>query len=609
MGAAHTDPPAGPRASSEEHDEVEGPASNDVTRLKELESRFEEMARINERMAARLEELESRPESRPVPARQPKRSTPPRQQSKPAKHKAAQKPAKPSELPEGFGGWAALAGRMFLILGGAYLLRALAEAGTLALSTGVLLAAFYALLWLGIAYRGTKSGGFVDRTLYGLAFVLVAFPLVVENTNRFHLLSPSDGAIALGVAAALGLGVTWKHSLRVLGWILLIGSMSAISVAALHTQAWAAWMLLFVLVGVGIDWVAEHRKWAPVRFFAAGATDVALLLYLPIVLVDRDHYTPTATLVQLSLFIAYMASYTLRSLSTKRPLGTFERVQLSAVLLIGYVGAVLGALHFPSVSIPLAWVSVAAGLAGFVLAYVLYVLPAKSPVDAWFNTSYALVGVLVGTWVLVPVPAYAWIGIAVLLTLVGAGDRHACLSLHGTVFSVCAAAGSGLLTLVGYAFAGKTTTPWPVLSVAALGALAALGLSYLAPLASEATRRIAAGRIAKTLSLAVLLAGLDGVLVALIVPTGSGGMAPEWLAALRTGLIAGSALLLAALSRTSHFREARALVYPLLVIGGIKIVLEDFQHGRAVTLTVACLLYGAALIFAPRLRRRAAVAG
>ena len=102
--------------------------------------------------------------------------------------------------------------------------------------------------------------------------------------------------------------------------------------------------------------------------------------------------------------------------------------------------------------------------------------------------------------------------------------------------------------------------------------------------------------------------GLDGVVVALVVPTGEAGMTADWLAALRTGLIAGSALLLAALSRTRRFREARALVYPLLVIVGIKIVLEDFQHGRALTLFIACALYGAALIVAPRLRRKTAFA-
>ena len=192
--------------------------------------------------------------------------------------------------------------------------------------------------------------------------------------------------------------------------------------------------------------------------------------------------------------------------------------------------------------------------------------------------------------------------------MAGARDRHVCLALHGTVFAVCAAAGSGLLRIVGYAFAGHSSTPWPDLTVPALAALAALALAYVAPLDGEGVRRRVPRRITKTLSLAVLLAALDGVLVTLIVPTGHGGMAPEWLAALRTGFISISALLLAAMSRVDRFDEARALVYPLLVLGGLKILAEDFQHGRAVTLFVACALYGAALIAAPRLKGRAVVA-
>ncbi len=597
MGAAQTDPPGGASPSSEDRVEVDGPASGDASRLKELESRFEEMTRLNERLAQRLEELESRP-SAPRPTET--KSAPKRRAPAKAKPKATAK----SELPEGFGGWAAIAGRLFLILGGAYLLRALAESGTLAFSTGVMLAAVYALFWLGIAHRGTSAGKSLDRTVYGLAFVLVAFPLIIENTNRFHLLSPSGGALALGVATALGLGVTWKHSLRLLAWILLLAAMSAVTLAAIHTQAWPSWMLLVVGIGIGIDWVAQHRKWMPVRVFAAGATDLALLLYLPIVLVDRDHYAPTVTLVQLSLFLVYMGSYLARTFARKHPIGTFERIQLSAVLLIGYVGAVLGAGSVPSVAVPLGWASIAGGVVGFSLCYVRCVRKGTNPVDTWFNTSYALIAVLVGSWVLMPVPAYAWLGIAILLTLVGASDRHACLALHGTLFAVFAAAGSGLMSVVGYAFTARATSVWPLLSVPALAALATLVLAYLAPLESEATRQKPAGRAAKTLSLAVLLMGLDGVVVALIVPTGEAGMTADWLAALRTGLIAGSALLLAALSRTRRFREARALVYPLLVIGGIKIVLEDFQHGRALTLFIACALYGAALIVAPRLRRK-----
>ena len=65
-----------------------------------------------------------------------------------------------------------------------------------------------------------------------------------------------------------------------------------------------------------------------------------------------------------------------------------------------------------------------------------------------------------------------------------------------------------------------------------------------------------------------------------------------------------SAILLAWLGRRSRFEEATWLVYPLLVAGGLKLLLEDLRAGRAATLVVSLAFYGGALILAPRLARR-----
>jgi hypothetical protein len=42
----------------------------------------------------------------------------------------------------------------------------------------------------------------------------------------------------------------------------------------------------------------------------------------------------------------------------------------------------------------------------------------------------------------------------------------------------------------------------------------------------------------------------------------------------------------------------------LLAIGGLKLVTEDLREGRPATLFVSLVLYGGALIAAPRLMRR-----
>jgi hypothetical protein len=75
--------------------------------------------------------------------------------------------------------------------------------------------------------------------------------------------------------------------------------------------------------------------------------------------------------------------------------------------------------------------------------------------------------------------------------------------------------------------------------------------------------------------------------------------------ALRTITISAAAILLARLRRKRFAAPVGFLVYPLLVVGGLRIVLFDLMHGRPATLFLTFAVYGAALIFAPRLLRAA----
>ena len=56
--------------------------------------------------------------------------------------------------------------------------------------------------------------------------------------------------------------------------------------------------------------------------------------------------------------------------------------------------------------------------------------------------------------------------------------------------------------------------------------------------------------------------------------------------------------------RGQWLREASWLVYPVLVLGGLKLLVEDFPAGRPLTLLIALALYGGALVLAPRLARK-----
>ncbi len=108
--------------------------------------------------------------------------------------------------------------------------------------------------------------------------------------------------------------------------------------------------------------------------------------------------------------------------------------------------------------------------------------------------------------------------------------------------------------------------------------------------------------------IAVVAFGIGSVVVTLcgrLVPTTADATAdPGILAAMRTGVLAASAVALAWLSRRPRWPEAFWLLYPALALGGVKLLLDDVRRGRPATLFFSFVLYGATLIFAPRLARR-----
>jgi hypothetical protein len=106
----------------------------------------------------------------------------------------------------------------------------------------------------------------------------------------------------------------------------------------------------------------------------------------------------------------------------------------------------------------------------------------------------------------------------------------------------------------------------------------------------------------------ILVLSAGGTLIGYLAPAlgrgPDGSIDAGILATIRTGVLAIAALLVAWIGRHARFREWSWLVYPLLVGIALKMVAQDFPQSRPATLFVALALYGAALIVAPRLRRR-----
>ena len=74
-------------------------------------------------------------------------------------------------------------------------------------------------------------------------------------------------------------------------------------------------------------------------------------------------------------------------------------------------------------------------------------------------------------------------------------------------------------------------------------------------------------------------------------------------ATLRTGAVTAAAVLLALAGSRPYFSDLAQLVYPLMLLGAYRLVADDMRQDRKAVLFLSLLLYGAALMAIPRLRR------
>jgi predicted tellurium resistance membrane protein TerC len=101
---------------------------------------------------------------------------------------------------------------------------------------------------------------------------------------------------------------------------------------------------------------------------------------------------------------------------------------------------------------------------------------------------------------------------------------------------------------------------------------------------------------------------VGGLIVVYLAPAlaavGGADANPAVLAALRTAVLSAASVSLALSSRFKRWPEARWLVYPVLVLVGIKLLLEDFPNGQPASLFVALALVGSALLLVAKLLTR-----
>ena len=508
----------------------------------------------------------------------------------------------------------ALVGRTCLVLGGAFLVRSLTEAGTLSSGIGVSVGVLYALGWLVLADRAAAAGRHLSGAFHALASALIVYPLLVEATTRFGLVAPRPAAVLLALATALGLAVAWRRAFRTVGWITVLAALGTGMVLLFRTRAVTPFVIYLLALAVASLVFAYGRGWRGQRWLVAMSLDVVVAMLGALLLVGR---TPPpwlgigpVLLAQLGLVVVYLGAFVLRLLFQERDVTPFAVLQTCLVLLIGFEGALALAQGGARQAIA------AGALAAGVLLHVG--LARRSERRAGHGVAVAYFSSL-ATFLaaeslrpLLPASVYPalWAAAAAAVAALALAGRRPVLQAHGALLATAAALASGLLLVSLDALATAARAAWreptTTTGIVLLFAVATALLLYRgAP--REGPQRLAAA--ARLLALAVALSGLGGLVIRLVAEplAGAPGEAadPGRLAIVRSAVLAGSAILLALARSLGGRPELSKFAALLLAAGGFKLLIEDLRVGSAGTLVFSLALYGGALILVPALARRA----
>lgn len=505
-----------------------------------------------------------------------------------------------------------LVGRTLLVLAGAFFLRALTEAGTLTPPVGVAIGLAYSLVWLVAADRAATRHLRLSTMFHGFAFSSIALPLLVEATSRFKLFEAKTSAACVAAFAALSLFVAVRRRLQDLAWITSLGVLVAAIALCFTTGHLAPYAAVLVLLGGATLWLGYVLDWFYLRWPVAIVTNLLVLVLGGRALGHGGIDSPTGALaVQILLLATYLGSVATRTLLLDRDVVPFEVAQSVAVIVFGLGGAAWVTSRSGSGGPVLGVASLLLGAGCYAVAVAFIGRRAGRLKNFYFYTSAALVFAVTGTALLLPPRLLALIltGLALFALAVGRRSARKTFNVHGTIYLLAAAIVSGLVLHeahgLGLPLAPAHDLPWARLVVLAGCIVGVFLLS--AGKGSETAPPLS--RVPRLLLLVLAVTGVAGVLADVLTPFVSGllgGASAGAAVAVRTVLLVLATLGLAWAAGRRGFVEGSWLVYPLLVVVGIQILSHGLRTSRPVTLFLTFGAYGAALILAPRWRKRAA---
>lgn len=497
-------------------------------------------------------------------------------------------------------------GKAVLGIAGAYLLRAIAESGTIPKLPVLLVAILYAAFWMVWAVRTHAANRFASTT-YGITSALILSPLLWESTVRFQVLSPAFAAVVLIAFVVLSLALAWKHDLQAIPWVATLAAVITALALIIETRDLAPLTAALLAVALATEVAACLGHRLSLRAFPALAADFTVWLLIDVMTSSRgipEGYHPVSPTAIVTLCFALLATYggsiAVRSFTLRHRITVFEIAQ--AVL--AFALAAYGTMRATQ------------GSAATVLGVLFLLLAAVCYWGTLFRfaedsyarnrrvcATWAAALLLAGCFLLIPanlqVPFLCLAAVAAVSLYTR--THKLSLGLHASFYLAAATAVSPLPSYAESALAGTVpaSPPWPVWSVAVSAILCyAMG----ARMSEDQWKRHLLWVVP------AVLVGFTGATLAVVaivwLAAGRVEIAASGLSMIRTVVNCGLALALAFLGSRWHRLELGWVAYAAVAFGTLKLLFEDLRFGNPASLVVSLLFYGLILILLPRLTRR-----
>jgi hypothetical protein len=499
-------------------------------------------------------------------------------------------------------------GRAMLGIAGAYVLRAIAQAGLMPKVVVAAVGVVYALAWLVWAARSTKASSFV-QIVYAGTSVLILMPMLWETTLYFQVFPASATAGVLAAFAVLATALAWNGErasiVRIAHGAATVSAI-ALAIATHHVLPFIYLLLIAVLLNECARAASHKQDMASLVALLADAAIWGMIFIYSGPQNARAEYPELASVVLIIpaclLFVINGTGVTIQAIAHERTISIFDAIQT----MIAFLLAVVSMLLFAS---PIG--TAVLGIACLALSGALYPAsfrrlrqldePRNFRVFGMWSLALLLAGVL---WMLPRSDAgMALAGIAVVVSLLAKRMNSTMLDLHGAIFLT---AGAGISAMAQYTFGmlagslpGKPPASFVIVACSAVVAFVILrsteGDSWQKQVLAFIPALIAACSWTALLAYGVVASA------ALVIT-----LDVHHVAFLRTLTVSVVALVLAYAGARLGRETMTRIAYIALAFVAVKLLIEDLRHGHMEFIAGSIFLFAITLIAVPQLARHGA---